>query len=335
MFFRKNQKKPNKLITTALPSMIITSDNEKNKEVFRLMTNNKRQPIVIKGLAKECFACKTWSSSFFLENYGETKLLTLKRGNKFKTANAYTSFTQKLDCEYISLKENIENMLIKTDNTTNSVYINNVMEIFDKHPELIKHLELNNISKIDDSINEETWLKAQLFLGGPGTGSSLHCAIGGNFFFNIHGKKKWILIDPKYSMFMKSTPAEKFGFVISGHDIENLEQFGILNEVIPKYEVILEPGDVLFVPPWYWHHVKNVSNFTIGIAIRDHTAYKQSFQNNPLFMRLSPYLNLKLHPLFLKTVEFFKGRNFLLKESAKSDKQIMKHLTGKLMDSNE
>jgi hypothetical protein len=325
----------NKLITTPLPSMTLTSDNKVNRELFLSNTNNKRQPIVIKGLARDSFACKTWSSSFFLDNYGDTKLLTLKRGDKFKTDNAYTSFTQKLDCDYVSLKENIENMLIKTTDTTNSVYINNVMEIFDKHPELVKHLELNNILKIDDSINEETWLKVQLFMGGPGTGSSLHCAVGGNFFFNIYGKKKWILIDPKYTMYLQSTPAEKFGFVISGYDIENVEQFGILNKLIPKYEVILEPGDVLFVPPWYWHYVHNETDFTIGCAVRDHTVYKQGFQNNPLFMLLSPYFNLKLSPLFLKTVEFIKGRNFLLRESAKSDKQIMKHLTGKLVDSTD
>lgn len=319
------------LMTVALEGMEICGNNDQDKIVFSSKTQGKTKPLLIKGLIKDSIACNKWSALFFKNNYGDTKLLTLMKENDLKTKTlAYTSFTQKIDCQYTSLTDSIRNMLNEDKNNSYMPYINNVTEIFNKHPSLIEDLEINNISKIDDSINEKTWLKVNMFMGGPGTGSSLHCAVGGNFFFNIHGKKKWILIDPIYTPYLKTTPSENFGFVISGYDIENLNEFGKLNQIIPKYEVILEPGDVLYVPPWWWHYVHNETDFTIGCAIRDHTVYMQSIRNNPMFMFMSPYI-YKLNPIIIKIIEFFKGRKFLLRKSMESDKHIMKHLTGKFI----
>lgn len=206
-------------------------------------------------------------------------------------------------------------------------YINNVTEIFQQYPQLINELGLDAIKRIDDSINQESWLKVNMFMGGPETGSSLHCAVGGNFFFNVHGKKRWILIDPKYTRFLRSTPSENFSFVISGLDLQNPEHSSIINDYIPKYEVVLEAGDTLFIPPWWWHYVHNETPFTIGCAVRDHTVYWQSVYNNPMFMFMSPYI-YKLNPMLLKCVEFIKGRDYLLETSMKSDKYIMKDLAG-------
>lgn len=310
----------NKLITKELECI---TTNELDK--FLSLTNNKRRPLVIKGFLKNSNAYKVWSSDYFKNNYYNTKLLTLdvtKNKNKDK---AYTSFNQKLECEYIKLGESIDNMLNSKDK---SVYLNNVTEIFSLHPELISDLNLDILKNIDRSINSETWLKVNMFMGGPGTGSSLHCAAGGNFFFNVVGKKRWILIDPKYSKFLRSTPEKNFAFVISGYDIEDPNNFQYLNN-IPKCEVILEPGDLLYIPPFFWHYVKNETDFTIGCAIRDHTVYYQSFMNNPIFFLMSPY-KFSMNPYILSVVEYFKGRSFLVNESMKSDKYVMESLTGEI-----
>ncbi len=319
--------KTNELITMPMPSMTLGSDNDTNRRTFLSQTNNKRRPVVIKGLVKDCAACKKWDANFFKENYGQTKLLTLNKTEDFKGA-AYTSFTQKLDCGYVSMADSIENMINAADSNVQSVYINNVTKLFNDHPELVDDLELDRLKCIDTAINSESWLKVNMFMGGPGTGSSLHCAVPGNFFFNIYGKKKWILIDPVYSKYMHSTPSKEFSFVISGHDLENLNQFSTHNKFIPKYEIILEPGDVLYIPPWWWHYVHNETDFTIGCAVRDHTIYYQSLLNNPTYMLQSPYI-YTLNPFALKIVEFFKGRNYLLQSSMQSDKYVMEDLTGK------
>ena len=36
----------------------------------------------------------------------------------------------------------------------------------------------------------------------------------------------------------------------------------------PHQEVILEPGDVLLIPPYYWHSVRNLDSRTHAVATR-------------------------------------------------------------------
>ena len=48
-----------------------------------------------------------------------------------------------------------------------------------------------------------------------GSGSGLHCANTTNFFYNIHGKKHWLLIHPKYSPYLKPVISKNGVFAIS------------------------------------------------------------------------------------------------------------------------
>lgn len=297
-----------------LPSV----DAEKiTPELFMKLTENKTKPLVIRGLIKNSEAVKNWGPNFFSENYGKTELLTLKIPENF--SNAYNSFNDALDFHKIPLGESIKRMQSEEE----TLYLNNITQIFASHPELADHLELNHLQRLDNYLDANHWLKINLFMGGPDTGSSLHCAVGGNFFFNVYGQKRWILIDPNYSKYLRSTPSKRFAFVISEYDIENPSD--ILNR-IPKYEVVLEPGDVLFNPPWWWHYVKNVTDFTIGCAIRDHNVYWQSWKNNPMYMAFSPY-TYSLNPWILWLLEKVKGRDYLRKLGLSSDKYIVNYLT--------
>ena len=312
--------------TTSLNTLRIIEINKDNvnRHLFWELTKGKTTPLVIRGLVRDSKAVREWGPEYFRNNYGDTKLIVVDRGQH--KLSAYTSFNQQLDSHYMSIRDSIDNM-----RTTNGkFYINNVTDIFLQHPELIDDLNLDQLHVVDDAIDGRTLLKANMFMGGPGSGSSLHCAVGGNFFCNVHGKKKWVLMHPKYTPFLKSTPAKAFGFVISGYDLEDPNSIVSWNNHIPKYEVILEPGDVLFVPPWWWHYVHNETDFTIACAIRDHTVYWQSLSNNPMFMLMSPYI-YKLHPWFLGLAQLIKGRDFLLRKSLESDKYIIGSLTGKTM----
>jgi len=298
--------------------LILQAKNIDEPYVFKHVTKNKTRPLVIRGLLKGSKAVRNWGPEHFEKHYGNTKLLTLRKPDD-KNNDAYTSFTESLDIQNLTLKDSIRAM----QDGSETLYVNNVTQIFADNPQLVKDLELDRIKHIDKSINSKNWLKINLFMGGPGTGSSLHCAVGGNFFFNVYGRKRWILIDPKYAPYLKSTPSKKFEFVISGWDVGNPSE--ILKK-IPKFEVTLDPGDVLYNPPWWWHQVTNISDFTIGCAIRDHSAYWQSFKNNLMFMCMSPY-PLYINPLALWLVNKIRGRDYLLNKSMRSERYVISNLT--------
>jgi ribosomal protein L16 Arg81 hydroxylase len=51
-------------------------------------------------------------------------------------------------------------------------------------------------------------------------------------------------------------------------DSETMDEDFPLWRYCPRYETVLEPGDVLFNPSWWWHRIMNESSPTIGCATR-------------------------------------------------------------------
>ena len=79
-----------------------------------------------------------------------------------------------------------------------------------------------------------------------------------NLFAQIKGQKLFKLIDPEYSS--KIEVINEVMFNSSRLDIENNDVIASLesDDVIIE-NVILEEGDVLFIPKLYWHYVRSLT----------------------------------------------------------------------------
>ncbi|MEM7518055.1 MAG: cupin-like domain-containing protein, partial [Planctomycetota bacterium] len=103
---------------------------------------------------------------------------------------------------------------------------------------------------------------ANLFISGEGDGSGYHCANEVNFFFQVYGEKEWFFVHPRYTTQMDprfTTP--RCNYFGSGL------KWGEHPRHVPIGRVLLQPGDVLINPPWWWHWVRNRST-SIGVATR-------------------------------------------------------------------
>lgn len=113
----------------------------------------------------------------------------------------------------------------------------------------------------------------QIFVGRKGTGSPFHHAAVYNMFYQIHGQKQWWFVDP-YDTYLAYPiallgKAASFSMCLWPHDY-NKEAFKLF-QYCPVYTAVLDGGDVLFNPPWWWHSIKNVSETTVAVASRWHT----------------------------------------------------------------
>lgn len=294
IFIKKNKLSLNKL-SKECPLMYVTPDNKKNKKVFGRLTNNKKEPLVIKELIKDSIACKKWSPKNVCE-------YTIPFNGPINISQI------SKDCHHTSsdLQDTNNNNIVYTSKRNSE----NLIKLLNKNSLSIKDLELNNISKIDDHFNETSYSTINL-LTEIRNNNFLNCTGYGNYFLNIYGRKKYILIDPIYSRYLKSIPSKKFKLVISEYNIEIFIESGKFNNIIPKYEIILEPGDVLYLPPWWWYYANDESMFTINCIIKNNTTYWQGFRNNLLFMLFSPYI-YQLNPFFLKIINFFKKKKAII-----------------------
>jgi len=104
----------------------------------------------------------------------------------------------------------------------------------------------------------------QMFIGGTGSYTPLHNAMTSFFFVNVCGVKRWAMIPNHYLPILNPT-ADGFGYNHSAARLDplNTEEYPGLDS-IDRLEAVMHPGDVLFVPSWMWHCVKNDAP-TIGV----------------------------------------------------------------------
>ena len=100
------------------------------------------------------------------------------------------------------------------------------------------------------------------------TGSPYHAALFGNLFLQVEGERTWTLIAPWYSQLMR--PLHGTSHVLSSvyDDWVQPARRAHLSR-LPRYTVTMRPGDVLFVPPWWWHEVVlGAQGFSFGVSTR-------------------------------------------------------------------
>ncbi|TGV03919.1 cupin-like domain-containing protein [Flavivirga rizhaonensis] len=217
------------------------------KEYFK-----KKKPVIIKGIAKEWEAVKRWDLDFFLR-LKDDKDIYLLSDNFIQDDNRYRKASFK---EYImQLKE------AESNNKDFKDYLT-TLDIFKYYPELKNDINFPFFGK-HTKVNDIT-----AWIGPSGTISGFHADTANNLYAQIRGKKMFIISSTKFNKTMYPSSKHIYGAVASEVDINNFDE-----DKFPKFlnndfkSVILEPGDILFVPQNWWHYVQaldssiSISNF--------------------------------------------------------------------------
>ena len=119
------------------------------------------------------------------------------------------------------------------------------------------------------------------FLVGPkGSGTDVHTDPRGTCAWNalLRGKKVWVLLDPSFSK-------DQVGEGSNADDLPSSRWFmgNHLSELIEKYPkkvfvILQQEGDVVFVPPNYYHAVWNLDS--LNVAVTENMITTSSFRND-------------------------------------------------------
>ena len=92
------------------------------------------------------------------------------------------------------------------------------------------------------------------WFGSAGTITPLHYDQANLMMVQIYGRKKWQIIPPIYTPFLYNNVG-----VFSEVDCEkpDYNKYPLFEEV-KIIEVVLEPGEIIFVPTGWWHQVKSL-----------------------------------------------------------------------------
>jgi lysine-specific demethylase 8 len=231
------------------------------------------RPAVLTGIANQWPSHGRWSAEYFRRQYGAIKARIELQGGKdprhYFPERKYAemdlaTFVDKLPEEhprhYLSQWPALRNI---PELTGDLVPLSDYQTVPEYYP---------------DFLRRRLRLERHFWFGAAGTFSTLHFDPADNFFAQIWGRKKFILFAPEQGplLYRSHQLCEQSPFCLglfSPVDVAHpdLERFPRYAQATP-IEVVLEPGEILYVPPGWWHYVVSV-DASMGVS---HWWYRQA-----------------------------------------------------------
>lgn len=209
------------------------------------------EPAVFRGLAARWPAVQKWNLDFFADRYADTPAVLIDQLGLYGEGERSRYTVAELGRLIASIREGKRECL-------------RFLPFLDDNPELKSDLDMAWFSGFRSrfSLREFT----QLFVAPADTLTPVHCAHESNAFLQVHGQKRWLLWPARYQQLIEPA-ADRRPYFHADYLPRRPSAEQPLGPYAPAYEVVLEPGDVLYVPPFVWHYVENLTP-TIAVAYR-------------------------------------------------------------------
>jgi hypothetical protein len=217
------------------------------KQMKEKYFHNISTPVVFKGAANNWNCVKTWSFDFFKDNYGD-KEVSLNDNVGIVDRDNPQKYETMTFAEYIDELKRGSGKYLKFS------------RIMDDDSTLRGDFDLNWLRKfaLPGSVGEQFLM----FMGNSESMTPIHAGFANTIFVQITGKKRWIMWAPNERIFFDPR-AERRPYNYTNADPHKLDDPNFpLFKYARRYEILLEPGDVLYFPSHLWHQVENVEGGT-------------------------------------------------------------------------
>jgi hypothetical protein len=203
---------------------------------------HKSKPVVIKGLAEDWPAMQKWGLGYFAQNFATVDAGVIKIKGVECDLNTYQG--SKLGNEPIG----------KTIDLIAKGVLDGGAVIAAPVDDFPAELQLDYRAPI--YCKDGAFLRSRVFIGPPGTVTSLHQDLPENLYVMVKGKKKITLFPPQSPVY----PNSRFSKLPNHAQVDvNKPDY----DAFPKfayaqpYVVELTAGETLFIPSFWWHHLQN------------------------------------------------------------------------------
>lgn len=214
-----------------------------------------RKPVILPDVMKT-WRAHGWTWSGLAERYGATEIHVSRYNDGWYKSS---------DARQMSVKSFVEGVLT-SDWESFPYYVRDSWELFGKHPELLSDCPVPD--HFFDWFSRLPGLSRpgpRLFMGPSGAVTPLHVDIWEThaWLTQIIGRKRWVLISPHDRQFLTSVQRPGKGLAKYAVDPESPDFLKSFPQVRPL-EYILGPGETIFVPSGWAHHVRSLEP---GISI--------------------------------------------------------------------
>lgn len=238
-------------------------------ESFLLEYYSKGLPVILKGGIDSWPALKKWNPSYFRSNYRD-RIVEVQYGRgedlqyeqnavKYKKMMTMSAF-----CDLVEGCDSSNDFYLTANNTGAS--LSGLDGLFDDVGDFgVGYRDLKNIKS-----------SSFLWFGPKGTVTQLHHDLTNNMLVQIFGRKKITLIPAFQVPYMYNKNHVYSSVALPEVD---LNQFPDFKKTTP-IEIVLAPGDALFIPIGWWHYVESL-DVSISVSFTDFNLANNFYLNFP------------------------------------------------------
>jgi jumonji domain-containing protein 7 len=205
------------------------------------------RPVVITGAARSWPAFARWTPESLVAELGDAPVrLASSSGGRFE----YQSDSRQFDVRAAPLREAVAQLAAAADGA---------------HLYVMQQPLVGPLARLGNDLRFGQWLGDEpavphLWYGTRNNISPLHYDAVNNLYAQLRGEKRFTLYPPTCTAALYPYPVDaKFCHLsqvdIDAHDPVRFPRFADAR----AEEVTLEPGDILYLPAFYWHHVRSLS----------------------------------------------------------------------------
>ncbi|MEQ8477441.1 cupin-like domain-containing protein [Fulvivirga sp.] len=224
-----------------------TIDNLKHitKEEFNSDYYNKK-PFLLKGGIRETSYYKKWTLDFLSDILGSKTVVVSSNMSGVYDYSDKGNVTKK----QMSFADAVDKVM---DSKFGRSFYLTQTSLTENFPELMPDVQVSHLNTDEDHLNAP-----KLWIGGAGCVFQLHYDHSHNFFSQLTGRKRITFFSPDDKKYLY--PNETFQDThISKIDYDNLDtkSYPLASKATP-YDCLVEPGDLLYIAPGWWHLVRSL-----------------------------------------------------------------------------
>jgi hypothetical protein len=248
-------------------------------KLMTLIKNSSNQPFLLqKSPSNQWSALKKWANLIYLQHNLPkplARVTTVRAGYPY----IYTSDTRPLakfpQSQRVWWQHTTENQILfsqfssRCSDTTFYDYVQGWNSDFETlSADLLDPNYATTVNKewirLPKESRQQVWMSCHKL-----SGSHVHHDQSHNIVIQLVGSKRFILTPTKeWNKFRDSPRISRFVSFSQRNFSAIPSQFSANEMIQESVDITLHPGDILYIPPFYWHHVQQQSsNLTIGTNI--------------------------------------------------------------------
>lgn len=235
----------------------ISETHDLDPKNFHVKYGRNRIPVVVHGLSSKWPCMSTWNLKYFRKYSDIDVYVAILKGGLSYPPNIQRSMNFGGFLDYIEISDPKKHQ-------------NEVLYLQQAHCDCFNELDADYTVPDLLSGDPDSFLGSNtLFIGSFNTRTTLHYdrPLVDNLFCQITGRKRFKLWTPESGCnFYPFSFDSIYSHVSQIPEINNvdLEQFPLFSKAQISAEIILEPGDSLYIPKGWWHQVSHMQEISIS-----------------------------------------------------------------------